>query len=300
MATERGFIVPVGGAEEKMGDITILRKFAALCGGPGCRIAIIPTASMLTETGSRYEDLFHSLGVAEAKSLPIAERADGERPEWLGLLDQVDGVFLAGGNQLRLSTTIGGTQMAKTLRRRNREGMHVAGTSAGAAFLCEHMIAFGKEGASPRAKIVTLAPGLGLTNRVIIDQHFRQRDRLGRLLTALAYNPFAIGIGLDENTAAFIGPDDTLEVIGSGALTIVDPSELEFSSMARVRKNDAVCLIGLKLHILDHGSTFNLHTRVAAAAPVIAQRVEGRAAGQRGSGAATAEQRDGGATGQST
>ena len=191
------------------------------------------------------------------------------------MLDTVDGVFLTGGNQLRLSTMIGGTEVAKALRRRNAEGMHVAGTSAGAAFLCEHMIAFGKEGASPRARIVTLAPGLGLTNRVIIDQHFRQRDRLGRLLTALAYNPFAIGIGLDENTAAFIGPDETLEVVGGGALTIVDPSGLEFSSMARVRKNDPVCLIGLKLHILDHGSTFNLHSRVAAAAPALAQRVEG-------------------------
>jgi len=191
----------------------------------------------------------------------------------LAVLDESDGAFLTGGNQLRLSTMIGGTPMAKAIRRRNSEGMHVAGTSAGAAFLCEHMIAFGKEGASPRAKIVTLAPGLGLTNRVIIDQHFRQRDRLGRLLTALAYNPFAIGIGLDENTAAFIGPDETLEVVGSGALTIVDPSGLEFSSMARVRKNDPVCLIGLRLHILDQGSTFHLHTREAAAAPEIAKRV---------------------------
>jgi cyanophycinase len=270
----RGFIVPVGGAEEKMGDVAILRRFASLC-GPDCRIAIIPTASSLADTGTRYEELFHSLGVKEARSIPIASRADCQHREWLDLLDEVDGVFLAGGNQLRLSTMIGGTEVAKAIRRRNAEGMHVAGTSAGAAFLCEHMIAFGKEGGSPRAKIVTLAPGLGLTNRVIIDQHFRQRDRLGRLLTALAYNPFAIGIGLDENTAAFIGPDETLEVVGSGALTIVDPSGIEFSSMARVRKNDAVCLIGLKLHILDHGSTFNLHTRVAAAAPVIAQRVEG-------------------------
>jgi cyanophycinase len=275
MTAQRGFIVSVGGAEEKMGDVAILRRFATLCGGPGSRIAIIPTASMQSETGSRYEELFHSLGVREARALPIASRADGEHPEWLEVLDQVDGVFLAGGNQLRLSTTIGGTQVAKALRRRNREGMHIAGTSAGAAFLCEHMIAFGKEGGSPRAKIVTMAPGLGLTNRVIIDQHFRQRDRLGRLLTALAYNPFAIGIGLDENTAAFIGPDETLEVVGSGALTIVDASGLEFSSMARVRKNDVVCLIGLKLHILDQGSTFNLHTRIAAAAPALAHRVEG-------------------------
>jgi cyanophycinase len=278
----RGFIVPVGGAEEKMGDVSILRRFATLCGGPGSRIAIIPTASSLEDTGKRYEDLFHTLGVKEARSLPIASRADCEHREWLDVLDQVDGLFLSGGNQLRLSTMIGGTEVAKAIRRRSSEGMHVAGTSAGAAFLCEHMIAFGKEGASPRAKIVTLAPGLGLTNRVIIDQHFRQRDRLGRLLTALAYNPFAIGIGLDENTAAFIGPDDCLEVVGSGALTIVDPSGLEFSSMARVRKNDAVCLIGLKLHILDHGSTFNLTSRVAAPAPVIAERVEGGEAGKAG------------------
>jgi len=280
----RGFIVPVGGAEEKMGDVAILRRFATLCGGPGSRIAIIPTASSQADTGARYEELFHTLGVKEAKSLPIASRADCEHREWLDVLDQVDGVFLTGGNQLRLSTMIGGTEVAKAVRRRNAEGMHVAGTSAGAAFLCEHMIAFGREGASPRAKIVTLAPGLGLTNRVIIDQHFRQRDRLGRLLTALAYNPFAIGIGLDENTAGFIGPDETLEVVGSGALTIVDASGLEFSSMAQVRKNDAVCLIGLRLHILDQGSTFNLHSRVAAAAPVIAERVEGGRGGKRASG----------------
>lgn len=272
MEASRGFIVPVGGAEEKIGDVAILRRFATLCGGAGCRIGIIPTASELSDTGHRYEELFRSLGVSEAHSLAITSRADCDRRDLLELLDLVDGVFLTGGNQLRLSTMIGGTEVAKALRRRNAEGMHVAGTSAGAAFLCEHMIAFGREGASPRAKIVTLAPGLGLTNKVIIDQHFRQRDRLGRLLTALAYNPFAIGIGLDENTAAFIAPDDTFEVVGGGALTIVDPSELEFSSMARVRKNDPVCLIGLRLHVLDHGSTFNIRTRKAAAAPQIAAR----------------------------
>jgi cyanophycinase len=272
VADGRGYIIPVGGAEEKIGDVTILRRFAALC-GPQCRIAIIPTASEQTDTGARYERLFLDLGAAQARSLPIHERADASQHELLDMLDGDEGIFLTGGNQLRLTTMIGGTPTAKALRRRSSEGAHVAGTSAGAAFLCEHMIAFGKEGASPRAKIVTLAPGLGLTNRVIIDQHFRQRDRLGRLLTALSYNPFAVGIGLDENTAGFIGPDDVLEVVGSGALTIVDPSELEFSSMARVRKNDPVCLIGLRLHILDHGATFNLHTRVAAAAPVIAQRV---------------------------
>jgi len=272
--SERGYIIPVGGAEEKVGDVAILRRFAALAGGEAARIAVIPTASELDDTGERYVTLFKGLGVRSAIALPVKTRADAQREENVRLLDDVDGIFLTGGNQLRLSTTIGGSEVGKAIRLRNAGGVHVAGTSAGAAFLSEHMIAFGREGASPRAKIVTLAPGLGLTNRTIIDQHFRQRDRLGRLLTALAFNPFAIGIGLDENTAGFVAPDETLEVVGSGALTIVDPSELQFSSMARVRKNDPICLIGLRLHILDHGSTFNLHTRVAAAAPALAVRVK--------------------------
>lgn len=269
----RGYVIPVGGAEDKVGDVMILRRFVTLCGGASARIAIIPTASERPDTGANYSELFTGLGAATTVVLPILSRADAEDAAHVMPLDQVDGIFMTGGNQLRLSTLIGGTDVARAIRRRNAEGVHVAGTSAGAAFLCEHMIAFGREGASPRARIVTLAPGLGLTNRVIIDQHFRQRDRLGRLLTAISYNPFAIGIGLDENTAAFIGPDDKIEVVGGGALTVVDPSDLQFSSIARVRKNDPVCLIGLRLHILDHGATFDLQTREAAAAPAIALRV---------------------------
>ena len=115
----------------------------------------------------------------------------------------------------------------------------MAGTSAGASFISEHMIAFGEDGASPVAGSVRLAPGLGLTNRVIIDQHFRQRDRIGRLLTALAYNPFAVGIGLDEDTAAFISPDNIIEVEGSGGITLIDASGIEFSSMDMVEEGAA-------------------------------------------------------------
>jgi cyanophycinase len=127
------------------------------------------------------------------------------------------------------------------------------------------MIAYGEDGAVPRANLVTLAPGLGLTNRMVIDQHFRQRDRLGRLLTALAYNPFAIGVGLDEDTAAFVGPDETLEVVGSGGITIVDGAGVEFSSMDQATDHEPVCLLGLRLHILTAGASFNLYTRVASA-----------------------------------
>jgi len=114
--------------------------------------------------------------------------------------------------------------------------------------------------------MVTLAPGLGLTNKVIVDQHFRQRDRLGRLLAALAYNPFAIGIGLDEDTAAFIDADNELEVRGSGGLTLVDPSDLEFSSMGSAPKGAPVCLVGIRVHVLVEGARFNLNTREVSSA----------------------------------
>ena len=181
-------------------------------------------------------------------------------------IEKCDGVFMTGGNQLRLSTTLGGTKVAQVIRRRNAEGMHVAGTSAGAAFMPEHMIAGGTEGSTPSPDMVTMAPGLGLTNAFIIDQHFRERDRLGRLLTALAYNPFAIGIGLDEDTAAFIRPGDDLEVVGSGGITVIDPTHLSYSSMDRARRGDPVSLIDVKLHILVAGGRFDIESREAHAA----------------------------------
>lgn len=269
---ERGWIIPIGGAEDKETRRRILKRFVQLCGGRDADIVIIPTASRLPDTGQRYEELFDRLEAGRATSLPINERADGDNDEFLRRIEAASGVFFTGGNQLRISTIIGGTAVAQLVRAQNAKGVHVAGTSAGAGILSEHMIAFGKEGGSPRGNSVRLAPGLGLTNRFIIDQHFRQRDRLGRLVAALAYNPFAIGIGLDEDTAAFIGPDDVLEVEGSGAVTVVDAGGLTFSSMAEVKQSEPVCLLGLTVHLLTTGATFDLHARSAspgALAPVI-------------------------------
>jgi cyanophycinase len=259
-----GFIIPIGGAEEKISGRTILRRFVEICGGGQARIAIIPTASSLANTSTRYEEIFTDLGVGHVVSLPFEERADCERADWLGELEQAHGVFMTGGNQLRLSTTLGGTSVAELLRERNQNGgLHVAGTSAGASFMAEHMIAYGDEGSTPRGDMVTLVPGLGLTRNIIVDQHFRQRDRLGRLLTAIAYNPRPIGVGLDEDTAAFIAPDNSLEVVGTGAITIVDPSEMDFSSMASVESRDPVCLINIRLHVLVQGGSYDIESRKA-------------------------------------
>ena len=261
----RGWIVPIGGAENKENDRHILERFVRVSGGEDADIVVIPTASRMNETGTRYEKLFAELGAARVTVMDFDTRRDCHEPGRLERLEDATGIFFTGGNQLRLTTLLGGTPVAKLIRSRNASGVTVGGTSAGASILSEHMIAFGDEGSSVISGSVRLAPGLGLTNRFIIDQHFRQRDRLGRLLTALAYNPFAVGIGLDEDTAAFIGPDETVEIEGSGGVTIVDGADVTYTSVDEVDEGQAVCMLGLRLHILVAGATFNLHTRTASA-----------------------------------
>jgi cyanophycinase len=260
---QRGWIVPIGGAEEQGDGPDILRRFAVLCGGADGDIVVIPTASRLADTGQRYQRLFTDLGVGRVGVLAIDDRSQANDPAHVARIGEASGVFFTGGNQLRLSTILGGTGVAGRVRQGNAAGLHVAGTSAGAAFISEHMIAYGDGGATPVAGAVSLAPGLGLTNRFVIDQHFRQRDRFGRLLAAIAFNPFAIGIGLDEDTAAFIGPDNVLEVEGSGGITLVDAAGIDFSSMDDAAPGSPICLLGLTVHILVKGATFDLHRREA-------------------------------------
>jgi cyanophycinase len=261
---QRGWIIPIGGAENKENDRRILERFVRVSGGPGADIVVIPTASRMHETGQRYEQVFRDIGAARVTVMDFDTRRDCQEAGRLQRIGEATGIFFTGGNQLRLTTLLGGTPVAKVIRARNAAGVTVGGTSAGASILSEHMIASGDEGSAMIAGSVRLAPGLGLTNRFIIDQHFRQRDRLGRLLTALAYNPFAIGIGLDEDTAAFIGPDETLEVEGSGGVTVLDGSEVTYSSIDRVQDGQAVCMLGMRVHLLVAGATYNLNPHLAS------------------------------------
>jgi cyanophycinase len=262
----RGWIIPIGGAENKENDRRILERFVRVSGGQDADIVVIPTASRMHETGSRYEQVFRDIGADRVTVMDFDTRRDCHEAGRLERLNEASGIFFTGGNQLRLTTLLGGTPVAKLIRARNAHGVTVGGTSAGASILSEHMIAAGDEGSSLIAGSVRLAPGLGLTNRIIIDQHFRERDRLGRLLTALAYNPFAVGIGLDEDTAAFISPDEILEIEGTGGVTILDGSDVTHSSIDKVGDGQPVCMLGLRLHILVAGATYNLNTHLAAAA----------------------------------
>ncbi|CUK16823.1 MULTISPECIES: cyanophycinase [Ruegeria] len=261
--TPRGFIIPIGGGEDRVKEMQIHRKFVELSGGADADIVVIPTASMLEETGPDYNRIFSELGAGKVEFLPISRRADCDNPDYAGMLDRATGIFLTGGNQLRLSAILGGTLVAQKIRRRNAAGVPVAGTSAGASIMSEHMVAGGSSNSGPAEGNITLAPGMGLTNAVIIDQHFTQRNRLGRLLTASSFNPFLIGLGVDEDTAAFIGPDNVFEVIGSGTVTVVDASHLTHSSMWDARRGEALSLLGLRLDVLGEGCRYDLTARQA-------------------------------------
>ena len=183
------------------------------------------------------------------------------------LLEYATGLFITGGSQLKLSSALGGTEIAETIRRRHAAGMVVAGTSAGAALLSEHMIALGESGATPRRRLVHLAKGLGLAPDLIIDQHFRRRDRLGRLLTALSYNPAPLGVGIDEDTAAIISGDGELSVLGAGAVMVVDASQMRFTDSHAIHRGQPVAMMGLKLDFLTTGCRYDLKRRMGIAPP---------------------------------
>ena len=215
-ATHPGLLIAIGGAEDKTRERVILRYFLEAAGGDDASIVVLATASETPETGERYADLFLALRAENVEVLKIETRDDAMEagPEAHDLLEYATGLFITGGSQLKLSSVLGGTAIAQTIRDRHAAGMVVAGTSAGAALLSEHMIALGESGSTPRRRLVHLAKGLGLAPDLVIDQHFRRRDRLGRLLTALSYNPAPLGVGIDEDTAAIISGNGELSVLG--------------------------------------------------------------------------------------
>jgi cyanophycinase len=257
----------IGGAEDKLRERVILRRFLEACGGPDANIVVLATASEMPETGERYAGLFYGMHAQTVEVLRIRTREDALEagPEIHDLLEYATGFFMTGGSQLRISSALGGTALAATLRRRHAEGMVVAGTSAGAAVLSRHMISMGESGSTPRRRLVHMAQGLGFAPDLIIDQHFRRRDRMGRLVTALSYNPEPLGVGIDEDTAAIIEPGGVMTVVGSGAVTVVDASALRFTDSHTVTRGQPVAMLGLKVDFLTPGCRYDVIRRIALA-----------------------------------
>ena len=256
---DTGPIMAIGGAEDKLDDKVILSAFVQLAGGRDAKIVIVPTASSIETAGERYKAIFLGLGANAAEVVYIGDRQDANGDAPLELLQEATGVFLTGGNQMRLSTILGGTRAAELIRRRNAEGAIIAGTSAGASILSSYMVAFGASGETPKQRMAQIVAGFSLAPDLIIDQHFRQRDRIGRLLSLVAANPGLLGVGIDEDTAVLIS-NQVLEVIGRHSVTLVDGSDI-FSDVHQVKGYGGVTISGAKLHILTAGRRFNLAER---------------------------------------
>lgn len=276
-----GALIAIGGAEDKVRERTILRYFLGAAGGADATVVVLATASEVPETGERYADLFYSLNADSVEVLRISTREDAlaSSAEAAELLEYATGLFITGGSQLRLSSALGGTEVAAAIRARHAAGMVVAGTSAGAAFLSAHMIALGDSGATPRRRLVHLAPGLGLQGDVVIDQHFRRRDRLGRLLTALSYHPGLLGVGIDEDTAAMFDPEGSLHVLGAGAVTVVDGHHMRYTDSYAVQRGQPLAMLGVHLDVLTAGCRYRLDERRAYPPPPGAAPSTGPSAG---------------------
>jgi cyanophycinase len=262
-----GPVLLIGGAEDKFRDKVILSTFAQLAGGRDGHVVVISTASSLGAVATAtYRDLFLGLGIGRVSGIHPEDRADANAADAAELLSQASGVFLTGGNQSRLTQVVAGTRLADALANAHDRGVAVAGTSAGASALGAHMVAFGRPGPTPKNRMVHLSAGLGLVPGVVIDQHFEQRGRIGRLLALVAQSPSLLGIGIDEDTCAVVGADRTLTVIGRGAITIVDGAHVETDAY-RGKGYRPVMVSGAVLHSLPSGYRFDMRARALLTAP---------------------------------
>ncbi len=248
-------LIAIGGAIDKE-DPAIMREFIRRAGGENAQIVILPQASNLADTGETYVRQCRDLGAGAALALEFRQRSEAGTPEQIDAIRAASGIFLTGGTQMRISAILGGTPLEAELLSAYRHGCLVGGTSAGASILSKTMIAYGKGGPTPRERIVQFSPGLGFTDKFVFDQHFRQRDRLGRLIYAVAAYPGALGVGLDEDTAAIVEDDSSITVCGSGAVTLVDGRQIGFTDVTEVEHGGPVAVSNLKIHILTAGCRY--------------------------------------------
>ena len=267
---EAGELFVIGGAEDKLGRRTVLREFVESAGGADARIAVVPTASSLgPEIVEVYRAVFTKLGAAEVVGVRPETREQAAHPAYVGHLDRVTGIFMTGGNQLKLSSVVAGTAFGAAILAAHRRGVTVGGTSAGASIQSSHMVAFGAGGATPKQRMTQVAAGLGLFENCVIDQHFEQRNRYGRLLMIVAQNPQLLGLGVDEDTAAVVRrtADSTmLRVVGRGAVTILDPAELVTNAF-EAKRSQPILASGVRLHVLPAGAEFDLDRRTLVTLP---------------------------------
>ncbi|MBW4667823.1 MAG: cyanophycinase [Cyanomargarita calcarea GSE-NOS-MK-12-04C] len=262
MASEiKGQLVIIGGAEDKEGDCQILREFVRRAGGTKAHVVIITAATELPrEVGENYIRVFERLGAEEARIIDTETRKDASSSTALEAIASATGIFFTGGDQARITSILKDTEIDVAIHKRYSEGAVIGGTSAGAAVMPDVMIVEGDSETNARVETVKMGPGMGFLPGVVIDQHFSQRGRLGRLISALLIQPAVLGFGIDENTAMVV-TNGQFEVIGQGCVTVVDESEATHSNIDDILRDEPLAICGAKLHILPRGYKFDLKSR---------------------------------------
>lgn len=258
----KGKLVIIGGKEDKEGECTILKEFVRLAGEAKARIAVMTVATDKPEEyADAYKKVFKKLGVAEAQMVDVSRRKDAHDPKALEIIEQATGIFFTGGDQLHITSLMGGTIMQELIRKKYEEGAVIGGTSAGAAMMSNSMIIRGESNCSPRFGGMDIGPGMDFLRDTMIDTHFSQRGRIGRLLTAIAHYPQDIGFGIDENTALVV-TNSQCEVIGENTVTVVDAGGITYTNLPDIEWEQALSIHGVKIHVLSMGHKFDFEKRV--------------------------------------
>jgi cyanophycinase len=259
-------VMVIGGAEDKVNGCGILNTFFQSSGGSLATIGIIPCASQEPSiVGDRYYQIFEKMGVQQVQVLDIRQPNECDEERWLTILENCTGIFVTGGDQLRLRDFLSGSKFIESIKERVRLGnLGLAGTSAGAAIMGEKMIGGGSSGESPNQLLVDLTDGLGIFPELLVDQHFHNRNRMARLFSAIAAHPDKLGIGIDEDTCAAFKGDGTFEVLGKGTITIIDPGRLTHTNYLEAVENSPLSLHNLTVHVLSEGDRYNYKHRIVS------------------------------------
>ncbi|ODM27360.1 cyanophycinase [Clostridium sp. Bc-iso-3] len=258
----RGNLIIIGGAEDKVGKKTILKHVADIVREKKGGLVVLTTATQKPqEVGNNYRQVFETLGLKDIDVLNINSRNEANLDENADRIKNSGGIFFTGGDQLRITSILGGTKAYQALHEIYAKGVVIVGTSAGASVMSNTMVVEGKDNEPARKCTMKMAPGLGLLEEAIIDQHFDQRGRIGRLLCGVAENPFMLGIGIDEDTAIRVYPDAHFEVLGSNAVTVIDGSTIKSSNVSELNPDEILAISGVTMHVLPCGYGFDMKKR---------------------------------------
>jgi cyanophycinase len=258
---DKGYLVIIGGAEDKNGDSEILKQISEMIYEDEILTVLTTATEYPEETGEKYRNVFSRLGVKNLQVLDINNRDIANCEDVCEKLRASHGIFFTGGDQLRITSILGGTKANQEIMRIYNKGGVIIGTSAGASVMSSTMVVQGEDNEPPKKCTTKMAPGIGLLEKTIIDQHFEQRGRFGRLLCSVAENPEILGIGIDENTAIKVHPDLFFEVLGSNAVTVIDGSSIKSSNVSELEQSEILAIIGVTVHILPKNYGYDINKK---------------------------------------